>query len=138
MRKATMSILADAAPVAPSESPRRRNPKPSTPYTGAITWLNVLTGHFEAASSTGTATYSGNALAGECSCPNATYRPGTLCRHLRLAREQFWAALDLARTEAAERAAHAGQQQWHTELDAPGWGEYYDSTPVGTWEGGRR
>jgi len=106
MRKATMSILADAAPVAPSESPRRRNPKPSTPYTGAITWLNVLTGHFEAASSTGTATYQGNVFTGECSCPAATYYVHTLpCKHGRLAREQYWAALDLARTEATERQA---------------------------------
>lgn len=114
-----MVSIADTQAPPTADTSRRRNP---TPYAGAITWLNVQAGHFEAQSSSDpTRTYSGNVLTAECSCPNSTYRPGTLCRHLQKARAEFWAALDAARTEAAQR-----QQHWHSDLDeAPGYRDYY-------------
>lgn len=127
-----------APPTAPTERRPSGATKPTKPYTGAITWLNVQAGHFEAQSSSDpTLTYSGNVLTAECSCPNATYRPGTACRHLQKARAEYWEALDAARTEATERAAHAGQQQWHTDVDASGWPSYWSTAP-GTREGERR
>lgn len=133
-----MSSIAQhtAAPTAATDR-RPSATKERKAYTGAITWLHVQAGHFEAASSNGTATYQGNVLTGECSCPASAYRGFERCKHVGKARAEFWAELDAARTEAAERAAHAGAGQWHTEVDASGWPSYWSTAP-GTREGGRR